>query len=97
MIAVFENGKKTLAEPMERLHKAHGGTACPVEAAGRGSLKVEGEIAEGDGPQATIGEYGDACGNGVSESKIVGGGDAIDHHPHLALAGQRVVTSRGLG
>ena len=60
MIGVFENGDKALAEasvvgrkhvaqPMERLDKAHGGTARPVEAAGRDGLKVEGEIAEGDG------------------------------------------------
>jgi hypothetical protein len=74
MIGVFENRNKTLAEasvigrehvaqPMERLDKAHGGTARPVMSAGGGSLKVEGE-----GAQAAIGEYGDACGNGVCES-----------------------------
>jgi hypothetical protein len=40
---------------MERLHEAHGGTACPVEAAGRGGLEIKGEVAEGNGSQATIG------------------------------------------
>jgi len=101
MTGVFENGNKTLveasvvgrehiAQPMERLHEAHGGTARPVEAAGRGGLKVKGEIAEGDGPQAAIGEYADARGNGVGESKVVGGGEAVNHHPNLTLPGQRV-------
>ncbi len=101
MIGVSENGDKALAEasvvrrkhvaqPVERLHEAHGGTARPIEAAGRGGLKVEGQVAEGDGPQAAIGEYADTRWNGVGESKIVGGGEAIDHHPNFALAGQRV-------
>ncbi len=101
MIGVFENGNKTLveasvvgrkhvAQPMERLHKAHGGTTCPVEAAGRGGLKVEGEIAEGNGPHSAIGEYADARGNGVGKSKVVGGGEAVNHHPNLTLPGQRV-------
>src|ERR1700678_82592 len=75
---------------MERLHQAHGGTSRPVESAGRGGLKVECEIPEGDGPQAAIGEYADSRWNGVGESKIVGGGEAIDHHPNFALAGQRI-------
>jgi len=42
---------------MERLHEAHGRTARPVEAAGRGGFEVEGEVAEGNGPQAAIGEH----------------------------------------
>jgi hypothetical protein len=101
MIGVSEDGDKALAkasvvgrehvaQPMERLHKAHGGTARPIEAAGRGGSKVEGEITEGDGPQATISEYADPRWNGVGESEIVGCGEAIDHHPNLALPGQRV-------
>jgi len=75
---------------MERLHEAHGGTARPVEAAGRGGFEVEGEVAEGDGSQAAIGEHADARRNGVGEPEVIGGGEAIDHHPDLALAGQRV-------
>jgi len=75
---------------MERLNEAHGGTARPVEAAGRGGLKSRGEVAEGDGPQAAIGEHADTRRNGVGESEVIGGGEAIDHHPDLALAGQRV-------
>jgi len=75
---------------VERLHEAHGGTARPVEAAGRGGLKVEGEVAEGDRPHAAIGEHTDTRWNGVGESEVVGGGEAIDHHPDFALAGQRV-------
>src|SRR5258707_4555071 len=110
MIGLYENGDKALAEasvvgrkhvaqPVERLHEAHGGTARPIEAAGRGGLKVEGQVAGGDGPQAAIGEYADTRWNGVGESKIVGGGEAIDHHPNFALAGQRVdyVTRVGVG
>ena len=65
MIGVFEDrdealveasvvGRKHVAQPMECLHEAHGGTACPVETAGRGGLEIEGEVAEGNGPQATI-------------------------------------------
>jgi len=101
MIGVSEDGDKALAkasvvgrehvaQPMERLYKAHGGTARPIEAAGCGGLKVKREVAEGDGPQASVGEYGDARGNGVGESKVVGGGEAIDYDPYLALPGQRV-------
>jgi hypothetical protein len=73
---------------MERLHEAHGGTARPVEAAGRGGFEVEGEVAEGNGPQAAICEHADARRNSVGESEVIGGGEAIDHHPDLALAGQ---------
>lgn len=101
MVGVFEDGNKALAEtsvvgrkhiaqPMERLHEAHGGTARPVEAAGCGGLKVESQVAERDGLQAAIGEHADTRRNGIGESKIVGGGEAIDHHPHLTLTGQRV-------
>jgi hypothetical protein len=84
---------------MERLHEAHGGTARPVEAAGRGGFEVEGEVAEGDGSQAAIGEHADARRNGVGEPEVIGGGEAIDHHPDLALAGQRVdhVARVGIG
>ena len=101
MIGVFKDGdealveasvvgRKHVAQPMERLHEAHGGTACPVEAAGSGGLEVEGEVAEGDGPQASISEDTDARRNCVGESEVVGGGEAIDHDPNFALAGQRV-------
>jgi hypothetical protein len=92
-------GRKHITQPMERLHKAHGGTARPVEAAGRGSLEIEGKVAEGDGPQAAICEYADARRNSVGESEVIGGGEAIDHHPNLTLAGQRVdhVARVGIG
>jgi len=75
---------------MERLHETHGWTTCPVETAGRGGLEVEGEVAEGNGPQAAIGEYTDARRNGVGESEVVGGGESVDHNPDLTLARQRV-------
>jgi hypothetical protein len=101
MIRVFEDGDKAFAEasvirwkhvtqPMKRLHETHGGTASPVEAAGSGGLEVEGEVAECDGPQASIGEDTDARRNCVGEAEVVGGGEAIDHDPNFALAGQRV-------
>jgi len=54
---------------VERLHEAHGRTARPVKTAGRGGLEVEGEVAEGDGPQAAIGEHADVRRNGVGESE----------------------------
>jgi hypothetical protein len=49
------------------------------------------ELAEGDGPQAAIGEHADVRRNG--------GGEPVDHHPHLALARQRVdhVARVGIG
>ena len=83
-------GRKHVAQPIERLHEAHGGTARPVKTAGRGGLEVEGEVAEGDGPQTAIGEHADVRRNGIGESEVIGGGEAIDHHPDLALPGQRV-------
>jgi hypothetical protein len=82
--------RKHIAQPMERLHKAHSGAARPVEATGSGRLEVEGEVAECDGPQASISEDTDARRNCVGEAKIVGGGEAIDHDPNFALPGQRV-------
>jgi hypothetical protein len=101
MSRVFEDGDKAFAEasvirwkhvtqPMKRLHETHGGTASPVEAAGSCGLEVEGEVAEGDGSQASISEDSDARRNGVGEAKVVGGGEAIDHDPNFALPGQRV-------
>ena len=101
MIRVFEDGDKAFAEasvigrkhiaqPMERLHKAHSGTARPVEAAGSGGLEVEGEVAECDGPKASISEDTDARRHCVGEAEVVGGGEAIDHHPNFTLASQRV-------
>jgi len=92
-------GRKHVAQPMKRLHEAHGRTARPVKTAGRGGLEVEGEVAEGDGPQAAIGEHADARWDGVRKSEVVGGGEAIDHHPDLALPGQRVdhVARVGIG
>jgi hypothetical protein len=101
MIRVFEDRGKALAEasvirrkhiaqPMQCLHKAHSGAACPVEAAGSGGLEVEGEVAECDGAQASISEDTDPRRNCVGEAKVVGGGEAIDHDPNFALAGQRV-------
>ncbi len=101
MIRVFEDGDKAFAEasvigrkhvtqPMKRLHETHGGMACPVETTGRGGLEVEGEVAECDGTKASIGEDTYARGNCVGEAKVVGGGEAIDHDPNFALAGQRV-------
>ena len=101
MIGVSEDGDKALVEasivgrkhvtqPVERLHEAHSGTACPVETAGRGGLEIEGEVAEDNGPQATIGKNADARRDSVGESKVVGGGEAIDHHPDFALPDKRV-------
>ena len=101
MIRVFEDGDKAFAkasvirwkhvtQPMKRLHETHGGTASPVEAAGSGGLEVESEVAEGDGPQASIREDTDARRNCVGEAEVVGGGEAIDHHPNFALPGNRV-------
>jgi hypothetical protein len=66
MIGVSEDGDKALVEasvvrrkrvtqPMERLHETHGGAARPIEAAGRGGWEIKGEVAEGNGPQTTIG------------------------------------------
>ena len=90
---------KHVAQPMERLHETHGGTARPIKAAGRGGLEVEGQVAEGDGPQAAIGEHLDACRDGIGESEVIGGGEAIDHHPDFAFPGQRVdhVARIGIG
>ena len=84
---------------MERLHETHGRTARPIKAAGGGGLEVEGQIAECDGPQAAIGEHADARRNSVGKSEVIGGGEAIDHHPDLALASQRVdhVARVGIG
>ena len=84
---------------MERLHETHGRTARPIKAAGGGGLEVEGQIAECDGPQAAIREHTDSRWDGIGESEIVSGGEAIDHHPDLALAGQRVdhVARIGIG
>ena len=101
MIGISEDGDKALAEatvvsrkhvtqPMERLHEARSRTARPIKAAGRDGLKVERQIAKGYRPQTAIREHADARRNGVGESKVVGGGEAIDHHPDLALPGQRV-------
>ena len=101
MIWVFENGDKAFAQasviggkhvtqPMKRLHETHGGTASPVETTGRGGLEVESEVAECDGPQASISEDADARRNCVGEAEVVGGGETIDHDPNFALAGQRV-------
>jgi hypothetical protein len=75
---------------MERLHETHGRTARPIKAAGGGGLEVERQVAEGDGPEAAIGKYADARRDGIRESKVIGSGETIDHHPNLALAGQRV-------
>ncbi len=110
MIGVSEDGDKALAEasvvgrkhvaqPMERLHETHGGATRPIKAAGRGGLEVEGQVAEGDGPQAAVGEHADVRRNGVGESEVVGGGEPVDHHPNLALPGQRVdhVARVGIG
>ena len=99
MIGVFEDRDKEFAEasvvgrkhgtqPMKRLHETHSGAARPIKAAGCG-LEVERQVAEGDGPQAAIGEHADARRNGIGESEVTGGGEAIDH-PDFALAGQRV-------
>ena len=92
-------GREHVAQPMERLHEAHGRAARPIKAAGRGGLEVERQVAEGDGPQASIGKHADARRNGVGESEVVGGGEAIDHHPDLSLPGQRVdhVARVGIG
>jgi hypothetical protein len=75
---------------MKRLDETHGGMACPVKTTGRGRLEVESEVAECDGPQASISEDADARRNCVGESKVVGGGEAIDYDPNFTLAGQRV-------
>jgi len=83
-------GWKHVAQPMERLHEAHGWTTRPVEAAGCGGLEIEGDVAEGDGPHSAISEHVDPRWNRVGESEIVGGGETIDHHSDFALAGQRV-------
>jgi hypothetical protein len=101
MIRVVKNGDKSFAEasvvgrkhvtqPMERLHEAHGGDARPIKAARRYGLEFEGQVAESDWPQAAIGKQTDARRNGVGESEVISGGEAIDHHPDFALAGQRV-------
>src|ERR1035441_3868139 len=91
--------RKHVTQPMERLHETHGGATRPIKAAGRGGLEVEGQVAEGDGPQAAICEHADTRRNGVGEPEVVGGGEAIDHHPDLALLGQRVdhVARVGIG
>jgi hypothetical protein len=84
---------------MERLHETHSRAARPIKAAGCGGLEVEGKIAERDGPQAAIGEHADAGRNGVCEPEVIGGGEAVDHHPNLTFPGQCVdhVARVGIG
>lgn len=100
MIGVFENRNKTLAEasvvgrehvaqPMERLGKAHGGTGRPVMSAGGGSLKVEGEIAEGEGARRRSVSTAMRAGTASVSPKSLAG-EAIDYGPNLALPSQRV-------
>jgi hypothetical protein len=101
MNGVLEDGDKTLldapiirwkhvAQPIECLDKPHGRTASPVEAAGRGVLEVESQLAECDGPQATIGQHGDARRNGVGQAEVIGGSDSVDYYPDVSLPGQGV-------
>jgi hypothetical protein len=72
-----------VTHPVERLNNAHGGMSGPVQAAGRGMLKLNGQVAEFDRFQPRIGEYDRARGHRVGESQVVGGSDPIDDHPHL--------------
>lgn len=81
---------KHVAQPMERLHEAHGGAACPIQAAGCGVMKVDGQIAELDGPQPSVSEDLDTSGNCIGQSQVVGGGDAVNENAHFALSGQRI-------
>jgi hypothetical protein len=75
---------------MERLHESDGGAASPIETAGRSMVKVEGQIAKLDRPQPHVGEDLDASGNGIGQSQVIRGGDAINKDAHFALPGQRI-------
>lgn len=90
-------GGEHVAEPIERLHEAHGWAPRPVEAAGRGMAKLDGEFPESDGTQARIREYGDARRNRVSQTQIVGSGDTVHDHSNVVLASERIDHSARVG
>ena len=79
-----------VAHPIERLNDAHGGMSRPMQAAGRGMLKLNGQVAELDRFQPGIREYESARRHRVGESQIVGRCDPVDNHPHLVAPGEGV-------
>ena len=72
--------------PVQRLNNAHGGTVCPIEAAGRGILEMDLLIAEFDRLQPRVDEDLDAGRHGRGEAEIVGGGHAVDDRAGLVAA-----------
>ena len=72
--------------PMQSLNHPHGGTTGPIEAAGRGQLKVDLLIAELDRLQASIDEDLDARRHGGGEAQVVGGGHSVHHDAGLVAA-----------
>jgi len=75
--------RQQVAQPIERLNNAHGGTPRPVQAAGRRMLKLNGQVAKLDRFQSSIREDDRARRHRVGESQIVGRRDPVDDHPYL--------------
>jgi hypothetical protein len=75
--------RQQVAQPIERLNNAHGGTPRPVQAAGGRMLKLNGQVAKLDRFQPSIGKDDRARRHRVGESQIVGRRDPVDDHPYL--------------
>jgi hypothetical protein len=79
-----------VAQPIERLNNAHGGTPRPMQAARRRMLKLNGQVAKLDRFQPSIRKDDRARRHRIGESQIVGRGDPVDNHPHLVAPGEGV-------
>jgi hypothetical protein len=79
-----------VAQPIERLNNAHGGTPRPMEAAGCRMLKLNGQIAELDGFQPRIRKYDRTRRHGVGETQVIRCCDPIDNHTYAIAPGERI-------
>jgi hypothetical protein len=78
-----------IAQPVQRLDDAHRRPPGPVELARSGRLERD-HIAELDRAQPRVGMDHDLRRHGIGEAEVVGGSHAVDQHPDLVAARDRV-------
>ena len=76
-----------ILHPIECLDDSHGGTASPIETAGRCELEMDLLVAELDRLQPRVGQHLDARRNSSGEAEIIGGGHAIYDGARLVAPG----------